>query len=390
MATRNQPAGKHHCPTLHFHQHMVPAASELRLIWQLQQLTPTNTGLWLCCTFAPWLLLQTLNLTVPQQCSLTIFGVFPIIPYPMQQKQRLIKHLRNSLTTCMLELSCLWEFADRTAGTRVSQNCTHCPGDPAGLCCFPCASASLLWDTAVCPNLDPLMENEKHESFVYLNKSLWPLMRGHSFELRATVFSEADTLRKASTDTRDFGVAACSPMNVSVCSHTVAVPFTQQEHKLRETLEVFSAQSKTDSAAQQSWQMLIFTAFDRPTRTDMLCSDKTSARPGICNSPLLYFHLKINLITSCPIYHRHREQTFPFHFTADFSVYINYHCISSPSLLYPKRKITGPYGSYFLEVLITPRNLRYAHYLSAPTSPMYRSWRICQTWVPATTGKWDT
>lgn len=118
----------------------------------------------------------------------------------------------------MLELSCLWEFADRTAGTRVSQNCRHCPGDPAGLCCFPCASASLLWDTAVCPNLDPLMENEKHKSFVYLNKSLWPLMRGHSFEFRATVFSEADTLRKAPTDTRDFGVAVCSPMNCACVS----------------------------------------------------------------------------------------------------------------------------------------------------------------------------
>lgn len=44
-------------------------------------------------------------MTVPQGCSLIMFGVFPIIPYPMQQKQRLIKHLRDSLTTCTLELS---------------------------------------------------------------------------------------------------------------------------------------------------------------------------------------------------------------------------------------------------------------------------------------------
>lgn len=151
-----------------------------------------------------------------------MFGVFPIIPYPMQQKQRLIKHLRDSLTTCLLELSSQIESADRTAGTRVSQHCRHCPGDTAGLFCFPCASAPLLWDTAVCPRLDPLMENEKHESFVYLNNSLWPLMRGHSFEFRATMFSEAGTLRKVPTDTRDFGVTVCSLMKcacVSLCPH---------------------------------------------------------------------------------------------------------------------------------------------------------------------------
>lgn len=114
----------------------------------------------------------------------------------------------------MLEFSSQTELADMTAGTRVSQHSKGClgtqPDYPASLVLLPSDS---LRGTAVCPRLGTLMENEKHKGSVYLNISLWPLLRGHSFEFRVAMFSEAGVPKKVPTDTRDFGVTVCSLMN---------------------------------------------------------------------------------------------------------------------------------------------------------------------------------
>lgn len=172
-----------------------------------------------------------------------------------------------------------------------------CPRDRAGLFCYTCASASLLWDTALCPRLDPLMENEKHESFVYLNKSLWPFMRGHSFEFRATVFSEAGTLRKAPIDTRGLGVTVCSPVNCACvnlfphCSGDSAVLYhgsTSSEKLWKSSLPKAKLTLQHNNRGRCLSQLLL----TEPPGQACCALTRQVLVQEFASSPLLHFHLK--------------------------------------------------------------------------------------------------
>lgn len=144
----------------------------------------------------------------------------------------------------------------------------------------------------MCPSLDPLTENEKRESFVYLNKSLWPLMRGHSFEFRATMFSEADTLRKVPTDTRDFGVTVCSPMNcacVSLFPHCALAVLHNRSTK-SEKLWKSSPKAKLTLQHNNYGRCLSLLLLTEPPGQTCCALTRQVLDQEFANSPLLHLH----------------------------------------------------------------------------------------------------
>lgn len=177
-------------------------------------------------------------------------------------------------------------------------------------------------------------------------------------------------------------------VHVPACSHTAAVPCLSYIMGAQAGRH-FSAQGKNHSAACQSWQMLIIlTVFDRPMMTDALCPAQASYSRnllGVLPNCIFHFKNSYNYFWSNLPW---TQQTFPFHLTTAFSVYINHYHISSPTLpLHAKKQFLSPYRSCFLRVLIMSRNLRHAHNFSTQTTLIDRRGRTWETWEHAT---WET